>query len=198
MPTRAYTPQKVGYTTSRRAPGFDRAGTGYAVDMATSGKEDRLLGIYLNDHLAGAVAGSELAHRLADAEPGIPALAVLAAEISEDKQALLDMMAKLEIPVRQYKKWAAWTIEKAARLKFNGHLTTRSPLSRVIELEAMRLGVEGKAAGWRTLRARAETDHRLDTVRLDELIKRAGRQVEQLEDLRVRAAADTFGGQPVR
>jgi hypothetical protein len=41
--------------------------------------------------------------------------------------------------------------EKAARLKLNGHLLARSPLSSLEELEMLRLGVEGKAAGWRTL-----------------------------------------------
>jgi hypothetical protein len=48
--------------------------------------------------------------------------------------------------------------------------------------------VEGKAAGWRTLRTLADTDTRLDPARLDELISRAGRQADLLEDLRVDAA----------
>jgi hypothetical protein len=41
----------------------------------------------------------------------------------------------------------------------------RSPLSDLEELELLRLGVEGKAAGWRTLRTQADTDARLDAVR---------------------------------
>ena len=53
----------------------------------------------------------------------------------------------------------------------------------------LRLGVEGKAAGWRTLRTLADTDTRLDPVRLDELISRARRQADVLEDLRVAAAS---------
>jgi hypothetical protein len=152
---------------------------------------DRLLAIYLNDHLAGAVAGTELAQRLAR---DLPALGPFAAEVAEDRQALLDIMAALDIPVRQYKTWAAWAVEKVARLKLNGHLLSRSPLSRVVELEAMMLGVEGKAAGWRTLRARAKQDHRLDTARLDELLQRAERQSAQLEELRIQAATEAFGG----
>jgi hypothetical protein len=52
----------------------------------------------------------------------------------------------------------------------------------------LRLGVEGKAAGWRTLRTLADTDTRLDPARLDELISRARRQADLLEDLRVDAA----------
>ena len=74
------------------------------------------------------------------------------------------------------------------RLKFNGRLLTRSPLSDLEELEMLRLGVEGKAAGWRTLRTLADSDTRLDPARLDELISRARRQADLLEDLRVGAA----------
>jgi hypothetical protein len=78
--------------------------------------------------------------------------------------------------------------EKAARLKPNGYVSGRSPLSSLVELEMLRLGVEGKAAGWRTLRSLAGRDSRLDSARLDELIARARGQAEALEELRVRAA----------
>jgi len=101
-------------------------------------------------------------------------------------------MATLDVPVRRYKTIAACAMEKASRLKPNGRLVTRSPLSRVLELEAMRLGVEGKAAGWRTLRARAARDSRLDAARLDRLIDRADGQIEVLERLRVEAATVAF------
>lgn len=93
---------------------------------------------------------------------------------------------------RGYKISLAWLGEKAARLKLNGRLTVRSPLSLVEELELLRLGVEGKAAGWRTLRARADADTRLDQAALDRLITRARSQADLLEDLRVQAASDAF------
>lgn len=102
-------------------------------------------------------------------------------------------MGALGVPVRGYKVYAAWIGEKAGRLKFNGHLLTKSPLSYLEELEMMRLGVEGKAAGWRTLRVLADGDKRLDSARLDELISSARRQSDLLEELRVRAAARVTG-----
>ena len=152
--------------------------------------EVSMLGIYLNDHLAGATAGTELAHRTArsygDEQDGGP-LRRLATEIAQDRAALLDMAA-LGIKVRRYKVGAAWIGEKAGRLKFNGRLLARSPLSNLEELEMLRLGVEGKAAGWRTLRTLADTDTRLDPGGLDELISRARRQADRLEDLRIGAA----------
>jgi hypothetical protein len=52
--------------------------------------------------------------------------------------------------------------------------------------------VEGKAAGWRTLQALAKIDTRLDPAELDELLARAGRQAELLEEFRVRAAAEVI------
>jgi hypothetical protein len=162
---------------------------GSAVSIRRSGPN--VFGIYLNDHLAGATAGSELARRVAGSPQDREEHAALrgfATEIAQDRAALLDIMAALGIAVRTYKVRAAWIGEKAGRLKPNGRLFTRSPLSRLEELELLRLGVEGKAAGWRTLRALADTDQRLDPARLDELIARAGRQVDLLEDLRARAA----------
>ena len=78
--------------------------------------EVSMLGIYLNDHLAGATAGTELAHRTArsygDGQDGGP-LRRLAAEIAQDRAALLDIMAALGIKVRRYKVGAAWIGEKA-------------------------------------------------------------------------------------
>ena len=149
------------------------------------------LGIYLNDHLAGATGGLELARRVAGAQQ-VPApqpeLRQFADEVAEDRAALLRIMGTLGVPVRSYKVWAAWAGEKAGRLKPNGRLTTRSPLSNLVELEALRLGVEGKAAGWRTLRELADRDGRLDAGQLDNLISRARRQADFLEESRVRAA----------
>ena len=157
------------------------------------------LGIYLNDHLAGATGGMELARRMAGSHHD-PAqqmtLQRLAVEITHDRRALLDLMAALGLPVRHYKFSAAWAAEKAARLKLNGRLLSRSPLSSLEELEMLRLGVEGKAAGWRTLRALADADSRLDRDRLDELMARARQQADQLEKLRVQTAAHLIEAEP--
>lgn len=155
-----------------------------------------MLGIYLNDHLAGATGGAELARRAAAARRSDEAgdtLLRFAADVAADRAALLDIMAALDVPVRAYKVYAGWIGEKAGRLKLNGRLLARSPLSSLEELEMMRLGVEGKAAGWRTLQLLADTDPRLDRARLMELIARAESQVKLLEDLRVRAARVVVG-----
>jgi hypothetical protein len=154
-----------------------------------------LLGIYLNDHLAGATAGAELARRVASSQRSTPAgtaLGQLARDIAQDRTALISIMKALGVPVSRYKAGLGWVGEKIGRLKLNGYLITRSPLSSLEELELMRLGAEGKAAGWRTLRVLADSDHRLDARQLDELLGRARSQVEILENLRVKVASEVI------
>jgi hypothetical protein len=156
---------------------------------------DFLLGIYLNDHLAGATAGLELVRRMAGAHhggPSGPTLRRLATEIADDRTVLLDVMRALRIPVRRYKVAGGWMAEKISRLKLNGRLLRRSPLSSLVELEALQIGVEGKAAGWRALRLLATGPGRLDADQFDHLIKRATEQAAAVEELRLEAAAAVF------
>lgn len=154
-----------------------------------------LLGIYLNDHLAGSTAGVALIRRTAQAHEGTPAgpvLAKLAKEIAADREDLLAMMAALEIGIAHYKLAGAWVAERAGRLKLNGRLLSRSPLSSLVELEGMKLGVEGKITGWRSLRSLADHDPRLDAAELDRLISRGKAQSRTLEKLRAAAAVEAF------
>jgi hypothetical protein len=162
----------------------------------TTTAEPTLLGIYLNDHLAGGTAGLELARRAAHAQresPAGPTLDRLAREIAEDKDALVEIMTTLGVPIRRYKTYAAWVAEKVGRLKPNGHLLDRSPLSSLLEIETLRLGVQGKASLWATLAEVAQREPRLDRDRLTELQRRAEEQAKLLESMRVETSAEVFG-----
>jgi hypothetical protein len=162
---------------------------------AAGSSDPALLGIYLNDHLAGATGGLELFRRATSAHKGTsagPVLARLTREVEEDRQALLDVMSALGIPVRQYKVAAGWAAEKAGRLKLNGRLLSRSPVSSLVELEGLHLGVLGKGAAWRLLRRLADTEPRLDKARLDALAERAHLQAEEIEQLRLAAGVEAF------
>ena len=153
-----------------------------------------LLGIYLNDHLAGATAGLELFRRAARSQPA-PARAELerlTAEVQQDREALLRIMRAVGAPVRRYKVLGGWLAEKAGRVKPNGHLVSRSPLSDLVELEGLVLGVTGKAAGFRALQTVAERDPRIDVGELEQLVRRAERQRETVEELRRAAARRAF------
>ncbi|WP_445529676.1 hypothetical protein [Streptomyces cyslabdanicus] len=170
-----------------------RVGSRLPVFTGQSGHE--LLGIYLNDHLAGATAGTERSRHLAMATRGSEigdAMAPIAAEMAEDRRSLLEIMRALHIPVRRYKVYAGRLGERAARLKSNGGLVRRSPLSTLLELELLQSGIRGKACAWEVLRSLAARDTRLDPRRLDDLSERAGRQQRIVEDLRRLQAAEVF------
>jgi hypothetical protein len=79
--------------------------------------------------------------------------------------------------------------ERLGRLKLNGRLFTRSPLSRIVELETLLVGIRGKEALWTALRA---ADATLQGVDLDALIESARTQAEQVDEHRLREAAKTF------
>jgi hypothetical protein len=157
-----------------------------------SERRSELLSIYLNDHLTGATGGVDLARRLArsfQTTAHADALRDLAGEIDEDRETLLRIMARLDVRPSHPKIAAGWIAEKAARLKLNGRLIHRSPLTSIVELEAMYLGVEGKAAGWRTLRTLAALDSRIEISEIDALLERAERQAALLDELRLAAVA---------
>ena len=131
----------------------------------------KLLSIYLNDHLAGATAGTELARRVAGANEGTPLgdlLAELATEIAEDREALLKAMSKLGVGRDHIKVKGAWVGEKLGRLKLNGQITGYSPLSRLEELEGLHLGITGKLELWRMLKRTNETRRRRRPRRADQ------------------------------
>jgi hypothetical protein len=151
------------------------------------------LSIYLNDHLAGATLGLDLAKRARSNNQGNSygdILAELAAEIEEDRNALLEVMDELDVTRDMLKVGSAWVAEKVGRLKLNGSLFSYSPLSRLIELEGLYLGVTGKRSLWINLKT--ATGGRITTADLDELQARAESQRERLEELRTRAASEAF------
>ncbi len=152
-----------------------------------------LLAIHLQDQLAGSTAAVELSSRAARTHAGTDlgdALAALTLEAANDRQALVDLMALLDVGPDRVKTAAAWLGEKLGRLKLNGSLLRRSPLSDVVELDAMRMAVEWKGAGWRLLQALAASDSRLAQVDLDALVVGATDQAARIETLRIAVARD--------
>ncbi|AWI32362.1 hypothetical protein E3E14_12270 [Streptomyces sp. ICN441] len=149
------------------------------------------LRIYLNDHLSGATSGVELARRIARthrSSPRASELRRLADDIAEDREALRELMGILGIPPHRYKIYSGWAMEKAARLKPNGRVLRRAGLSTILELEALRMGIQGKYMLWRALTPVARLTEGISTARLDELLDRAESQLATVEDLHLTAA----------
>jgi hypothetical protein len=152
-----------------------------------------LLRTYLQDHHAGATVGVELAQRAAGSNEGTEygePLARLAGEIAEDRETLEQVMERLGMKPHRIKDAGAWAAEKLGRLKPNNRLLGYSPLSRVIELEGLVIGVTGKLALWEALRD--SIGDGLDGIDFAALGARAQGQRAELEQLRRRAAAEAF------
>jgi hypothetical protein len=155
----------------------------------------KLLGIYLNDHLAGSTVGLELAKRARGSNKRTEygdGLERVVREIEEDRNALQQLMDSLEVGRDRPKVIGAWVAEKLGRLKPNGRLTSYSPLSRLIELEMLALGIGGKLSLWEALIEVAGEDARLDVEELRRLAARAERQRKEVWQLRQRAAGEAF------
>lgn len=156
--------------------------------------DHKLLSIYLNDHLAAATAGVELADRVAGQHQGERGeeLARLAEEIRADREALRELMRRFEVGEDPVKTAAGWLGEKAGRLKPNAHLLRRSPLSDVLELEALRAGTAARIAGFQVLRAVAVHDGRASREELERLLDRAQDQSERLYRIHLQLAQENL------
>jgi len=155
------------------------------------------LSVYLNDHLAGATLGVELARRAARENDGGELGAFLegfAREVVEDRAVLLRLMRTLDVEPSVTKSGLAWALEKAGRLKLNGQLTGYSPLSRLVELEGLSLGVRGKQSLWEALAAAFGSDPRLAEFDFAALALRAAHQLDDLTEQRLAAAPEAVRG----
>ena len=156
---------------------------------------NELLGVYLNDHLAGSAAGTELSQKLRDNHKGTEfgdAMAALHRDIAQDKEALEELMGQLEVERHPVKEAAGWALEKLSRLRLNPALTGGAEVTRLLEIEALSLGIEGKLRMWAALKEAAATNPRLAGTDFDHLIERARGQRRTLEPHRLAAAAAAF------
>lgn len=153
---------------------------------------DNTMDVYLNDHLAGAMLGSDLAEQIRDGHEGTPlgdVMASIAAEVEEDRQTLLDLMERMGTSKNPVKQATGWIAEKASRAKFSGVTSRGREHGAFMALESLTLGVEGKRSMWKVLKKLASEYPALAATNLDELINRAEAQHATLE--RERLAAGT-------
>ena len=153
------------------------------------------LHIYLQDHLAGAMFGLQLAQRCQRNNEGselAEPLAKLTAEIAEDRRTLQAIMRDVGAEASRTKVAAGWTLEKVRRLKPNGRLFEYTPLARVVEFESLAIGISGKKAMWRALEDVASDDRRFARHDFSALAERADDQLARVEALRLSAARTAF------
>ncbi len=153
---------------------------------------DRAIDVYLNDHLGGAMLGSDLAKQIRDRAEGTPLgelMSGLAAEIEEDRETLVELMDRLDVSRNPVKQVTGWVAEKASRVKFSGAGSGEPDQGLMMALESLRLGVAGKKCLWLALQQVRGDYEPLATVDLEGLIARAADQEQKLERERMAAAA---------
>ena len=150
--------------------------------------QQKYLRIYLNDHFAGATVGYELAKRTySNNQSGALGtfLRRLITELELDKSTLEEVMRAVVAKRDSVKAGAGWMAEKVGRLKLNGQLRGYSDLSRVVELEGLAIGIEGKLRLWASLDEL--NDPRLESIDLQTAKARARSQLDELEAHRLEA-----------
>lgn len=148
----------------------------------------KVLRIYVNDHRAGAVGGVALYRRIADRYSGTPlgeAAGELVGAIEDDRQALERWAHTHGIAPNPLKKMVTRIVEIVARAKLNGYVIRRSPLSPVLEIEALLAGIDAKCSLWHSLQAAGLPVGGSD---YDVLIGRATEQRAQLVPFHANAA----------
>jgi hypothetical protein len=149
---------------------------------------DKAMDVYLNDHLAGAMLGSDLAERLQAQHEGTALgelMGSLAPQIEADRQTLIGLMERMSTSKNPLKQSATWVAEKASRAKFSGLTSNQPELGTFMAIETLALGVRGKECMWKALKEVADQHPPLASMNLDELIDRAHAQHSALERERI-------------
>ncbi len=153
--------------------------------------------ILLRNHQAGGRAAIDLFNRAASAQRARPwgeRLRELATEAREDLDFNEGVMRRLGVRSSPVQVAALRAGERLGRLKPNGGLLQRMPLSDVVELEALIATVHVKLAGWQAAQVSGVLTAE-ESARLDELMTRAGTQAERLVQMHGEAAAEARGGE---
>ena len=151
---------------------------------------------YLNDHRAGASAGTALVRRIWRSNRRTkwgPIIEDVANSIEQELVVLDKVRAAAGISGGDLKRAAALLTERVSRLKLNGHLLTYSPLSRVLELETLMSAVRGKQGLWVTLRAAAPSHPEWGDFDFAALEERGSEQLETLGRVHEWAVTEMIG-----
>ncbi|MEO7371119.1 MAG: hypothetical protein ABI949_14400 [Ilumatobacteraceae bacterium] len=158
--------------------------------------ELHLLHIYLRDHEAAAVGGLRLFQLCSKANQGTSYsadLERLTAQVQASRDALRRICRQFGVRWSNVGRAITYAGATLGRVKTNGRALKYSPLSRVIELEAMSSGVLSQLRLWESLSIVAEFDYRLDETELVHLVGVAEQKLVDLRRLHDQATHEAFG-----
>ena len=154
--------------------------------------ENEPLDVYLNDHLAASAAAVELVERIADNNPGTALsahLEGLKADIEADRETLSAVLERCGVMPSKPKQVAGKVLETLSRFRLNERVTGSAEVTRLMELETLSLGIEGKASLWQSLQQVEARRPELGSFDLGALLGRAVSQRAALEPFKQEAAA---------
>jgi hypothetical protein len=160
---------------------------------------DAPLHVYLNDHLAGATAGVDLAKTATENHDGELGefFAQIADEITGDYNTLTSLMDQMDAHASGAKEVLAKAGSVVSEAKFSGESTDDPEFGTFLTLETLSIGVEGKLCMWKALKV-VEGDHpELAAANIDTLIERAQSQRDKLESKRLEVAGAALSGDKV-
>jgi hypothetical protein len=146
---------------------------------------------YLNDHLAGSVAALALLDHLLGLQRGTAserALAAIRREVEEDQAVLEALLGELGAKKSRVRQAAAWLTEKLGQAKLRLDDPGSGELRMLEALEALALGIQGKASLWRALSAASGHWPQVQHPDFSALERRAVSQFQRVESLRLQAA----------
>ena len=146
--------------------------------------------ILLRNHQAGGRAAVDLFARAAAAQRSRPygaQLDRLAREAREDLDFNERVMRRLGVSPSRSQVTVLRLGERIGRLKPNGHVLRRAPLSDVVELEGLIATVHIKIAGWQAAEVSGELDAS-ELAELGRLLDRARTQADGLTEMHRTAA----------
>ncbi len=152
------------------------------------------LAVYLRNHEAAAHGGLALFRRAARSQRHRPwghQIGAVGADVRTDLNTLHQLMRRRQVRTDRLQEVALQFGELIARAKPNGRLIRRSPLSDLIEVEAMLDAVHAKQCGWEALLA-AGGVVATETSTLSDLRLRAEDQQRRLLQIHQEVAAHVF------
>ena len=157
---------------------------------------DEHLKTYLNDHRAGASAGTDLARRIwrthRSGEWG-PQLAQVFESIRNEKDLLDEVRAILGVAGGQVRRAAALIVSQASRLKMGGG-SDDFPISTVAEIEVLMSGIQAKQRLWSALGVLAQSRPELVGFDFRALEQQSTEQLHVLGEVHSWAVAQSWGG----
>jgi hypothetical protein len=152
----------------------------------------KTLQVYLNSHRSGGVVARSVVDSLRRSGDGGLAAEMdwLRGQLAEDLSTLERVMERLAVPTSRLHSVGARIAGQTAVARMSARRAQSPAGGELLGLETLAVGIQGKLALWRSLRAAAPD--RLGDVDLGTLIERGVTQFDRVEALRVKTAGQAL------